>query len=329
MIKGVIWDSAYREPSKQGDLVSNPIDQLEWVMRLQNNFVENIVQYDIALSGYGSIDSTTLDELRTIVSSRELLNENEMTTDYLIKSLCKEFFLINWQNGSGQECLEYIFKPRANEFSFSFDEIFDITTIKPPSKYNIYVEPIINYAYDYATERYTKQARVLGITTETSWSSALTPGFTASDGETIWNKCKRLYNHYGHYEPMPEELTNKQWITEYADAFWWINRYYGLEISGFCDWSRCSIDVGYYDALYSKQVDIGMIGTINLPHQTGGLDMQCMIESITPKKREKVVTLDIILLDTSIETVADMWQDNDDSGEIIQGGDTGEIIQEN
>ncbi|HET8685058.1 MAG TPA: hypothetical protein VFM18_00170, partial [Methanosarcina sp.] len=176
---------------------------------------------------------------------------------------------------------------------------------------------------------YTKQARVLGITTESAWSSTLTPGFSDADGLLVWNKCKQLYNYYGHYEPMPEELSNKLWITEYIDMFWWVNRFYGLELSGFCDWHRCSIDVGYYDALYTKNVDIGMVGTINLPHQTGGIDSQCLIESITPKKREKIVTLDIILLDTAIEQVADEWQDNDDTGEIIQGGDSGEIVQEN
>lgn len=298
MIKGVVWDDLYRTVAKRGTLVSNPVDQIEWVMRLQNNFVESLVQYDIALSGYGSIDSTTLDEVRTRISSRELFSENEMSTDYLIKSLCKEFFLINWQNGSGQECLEYIFKSRdTNEFTFNFNEIFDISQIKPPMKSNIYVEPVINYAYDYATEKYTKQARVLGITTESTWSAALTPGFTNANGELLWNKCKELYDHYGHYEPMPEELSNKLWITEYTDMFWWVNRFYGLEMSGFCDWSRCSIDVGYYDALYSKNIDIGMIGTINLPHQTGGRNMKCLVESITPKKREKLVALDIILLE--------------------------------
>lgn len=303
MIKGVVWENTYRTVAKRGTLINNPIDQLEWVFTKQSNY-----DNDICLSGYGSIDSTNLDEVRLIVSSRELLNENEMTTDYLIKSLCKEFFLINWQNGLGQECVEYIFKPRnTNEFTFTFDQIFEVSQIKPPKKSNIYVEPVINYAYDYATERYTKQARVLGITTESSWSASLTPGFTNSDGVLIWNKCKELYNHYGHFEPMPEELSNKLWITEYADMFWWVDRFYGLEMSGFCDWSRCSIDVGYYDALYSKNVDIGMIGTINLPHQTDGRGMKCLIESITPKKREKLVTLDIILLEytESLLTISD------------------------
>lgn len=323
MIKGIIWDNTYRTVAKRGTLIDNPIDQLEWLMMQQNAYSP------VNLSGYGSIDSATLNELRTIKSSRQILEEDEAATDYLIKSLCKEFFLINWQGVLGKESLEYIFKPRTSQFTFTLNDIYGISQIKMPSKSEIYVEPVINYAYDYATEKYTKQARVLGVTTNASWNSSLTPGFSDVDGELLWNKCKQLYNHYGHYEPMPGDLRNKQWITEYDDAYWWLNRFYGLEMSGFYDWHRCSIDVGYYDALYSKQLDVGMIGTINLPHQTGGIDQKCMIESITPKRRDKTCTLDIILLDTSIEPEYDTWQDNDDSGEIIQEGDSGEIIQQN
>lgn len=334
MIKGLVFETTWGTRKTEGDLIGNPIDQLEWVIRQQNYDKDfHDITSAIKTSGVGSFDSIDLDELRTIESCRELLSESEMTTDVLIKSLCKEFFLIHYQDNMGQECIEYIFKPRVSTFDIIYREHFDASDITPPSKRNIYVEPVINYAYDYATERYTKTARVTGIVNNTSWNAALTPGFTAADGEAIWNKCKSLYNRYGIYEPMPQELQDKKWIVNYADAYWWLNRFYGLEMSGFMDWSRITIDLGYYDAIYTKQLTIGKIGTINFPHQTGGADVLCMVEGITEKKDQKICTADLILLSDNYEqpeSTINVWQDNDDTGEIIQANDdTGEIIQEN
>ncbi len=333
MIKGVITNDTWGGRFANDLLVDTPILALEWILMHQNLTLEQYGWITTDFINKTKFDVLYLTELHTDLKiARQLLTENEMSTDYLIKSLCKEFFMLHYQDSDGKECVDYLFKDRTPQFSITLADTFDVSEITQLTKGQIYCEPVINYAYDYATEKYTKSARVTNVSAA-SWQASYTPGFTSAHGEELWTKCHNLYLRYGHIEPMPEDLQNKKWICRYEDAYWWLSKFYGIEETGCQDWSRISVDLGYYDCIYTKQIDIGMIGSLNIPSRTGGSDYQVMVEGITPNKESKICTLDLIILTQTYEypmSSIEMWQDNDDTGEMVQANDdTGEIVQEN
>lgn len=331
MIKGIINTDNWGNRLTIGTLLNTPSLVLEWVLRNQNlnpsDFSGQITDDYIDMSSFDALHASELNT-STCNIARQLLDENELSTDSIVKSLCKEFFILHYQNGAGKETVDYLFKGRNPEFTIHLNDCFDISEVVKPNKKNIYCQPTFNYAYDYATEKYTKSASITNVD-QSVWTPAYSQGFTSAHGLSLWTKCRNLYLRYGVLNPMPEDLQNKKWMYKEDTVYWWANRYYGLEYSGCVDWSRITIDLGYYDCNYVKNIDIGKIGTLNLPHQTGGADYLVSVEGITPNKENKVVTLDLIILTDSYDySDFDIWQDGDDTGEIIQTGDTGEIIQE-
>lgn len=289
MIKGRVFTETWGTRKTVGELIENPIDQIEYILR-QQNWSENSGTPLIKTSGDGSFDSTNLDDIKDIESSRQITEYNEMYTDDLVKTLCNDFDLINYQDFDGNECIDVLTRVEGESITveIEYSDCIKKSDIKYPSPQEIFVEPVLNYAYDQATGVYLKTLKVVNISSATTWTADCTPGYNAEDGETVWETCKALFNKYKRIEPTPSSISNTFWITEYADA---VNK-----VKNMLSWiSKSKIDITVNYA-FGRKLRIGQHINLTLPFETDAETKECIIESIGRDKSNGIVELGLIIV---------------------------------
>lgn len=277
MIQGIVFTDTWGDRKEIGDTIDNPIDIIEYCIRQSGG---TVLTGNVA----GSFDHSSLDPVRNIQVAREILEAEQSNTDEIIKSLCKEFFLIHYQNGSGVNCLEYIFKTTDPVLTFYFDDCLSISEIAYPARDNIYFEPYVKYSYDHATEKYLESIQILNIAAA-SWQAEYTPGFTNS---AMWDSIKTYYNRYGFVNPMPADVGESKWIINKADAIDRMTRVLSLSLR-----NRISITVAFS---YFNTCLPGTKIWLYLKHETNDTGVPCIIEKTTINKSNAVIKLDLIML---------------------------------
>ncbi len=306
MIGGRLFGVTIADRYAATDLIDNPVMALEYIKRNQNwqdNGGTALIRTGAA---DGSFDDSGLDEIKALSIARQIQAEAEQWTDSLSKSLCEAFYLVSRQDSAGYECVDYILKTTTPADTVTIADIVPgtIGRIEEPRAENIFVEPYINYAYDYASEKFTRSLRIEGVVANSSWSAALTPGFEDSDGEALWNLCRAAYLRYGRFERIPEVISEQYWIPDYDTALW--------KIGKVIDWQnkrRFSFSVQYEQArtwFAGKQI------YINFPNETNAVDIRAVITRCTKNKAQNKVDLGLVLLGTiTTEFYFAMYQDTD------------------
>lgn len=288
------------------ECIEDPITALKYIKKLQN-WSELGVDYDfgkdpvpealIKPSGDGSYLSSTLDEVKGLEIARQILNENEAYTDDLAESLCREFFLISYQDKDGYECVKYLLDGTTPTETISYSDIQGkIGELEEPTAKNVFCEPVVNYAYDYALGVYTKQLRINNITKDV-YSADYSTGFSGSDGQGAWNTCRELYNIVKQIEPMPQRLTDTKWIQTYDTALWYLENLL-IWMKSY----RITLSVDYDKG---RLWDVGTRITLTLPHQTSGEGVPTTVELFTKSKRRGIVTVSLVIFFLK----AKYWQD--------------------
>lgn len=274
---------------------------------------------DEALIDYDSFNSSFLDELRNLKISRQLFNKTEADSLNFIDTICNTFYLISKINKNGYETISYLFPPESLECDLvTLNESDYISEIKEPSPQDLFLEPVLNYAYDYMTGEYTKQLAITNID-KLEWLPEYSPGFTLSDGEEVWNTLKEIYSLNPIITPIPQNLQNQILIPDYTTAVWKIKK-----IIEWMQKPRCSIKVPYSIGNFWG---FGTFIKIKHPHKTGNQEIRCIIEDITKDKKSnidcKLILIDKVTNYPNIEV--DHEQNtigvNEDSEQFIIGKD--------
>lgn len=284
------------------ELIDNPIDLIKHVKQLQNWSelgvsyqwgLEFVPEAKIKLSGEGSFNSDTLAEHRNLRIAHQFFEYDRAWSDDIVHNLCEQFFLVSYQDNNGYECIKSILTKENPATVITFADILgDVGDMIEPLMQNIHCLPIINYAYDYATEKYLNQIRI-----ENVWEDTFLPeyaiGLNETDGLEIWTTCKRLWAKTRQIEPMPSNLSDREWVVDYDTAVWCLkNQLQIMEIK------RCSLNVGW---LTGRFWDVGKHFKLQLPHQTNNNEIECVVEQITKNKNNNRVNVQVMLLD-SIES---------------------------
>jgi hypothetical protein len=296
MIKGVVYGDTWGGRRTATDQVIGVGNTIEFLLRKQNWSTPLI-----KLSGIGSFDDASMTILNSLPIAREVLSQSEAWTDTLIKSLCEEFFLYHYQDGAGYECLINIMSDKTPIHTITFTDCKDRGAFSTPDSSDIYCEPVINYAYDYATERYTKSLRVTNIT-ESAWQASYTPGFTGTEGQAFWNRCKELYNKYGIINKVPSTISDSKWIVDYETAKLRLNYLTGTTDKNktFVDKLRATLSIWYSVAGGVDWIP-GQRVNLLLPTETDGNTIECVIEKITKNRNNRTCNVTLILLDDIAE----------------------------
>lgn len=283
------------------EAMEDPLKIMEHVLRLQTygnrdtfyTYEERLpTEYSdyakIKLSGEGSFDAPALATIRQRTVARQIFNENDAYTDEIVKFICREFFLINYQDENGFECVKYLLDPTPSNTTILYSHIVGkIGKLDELRAQDVFCEPVVNYAYDYATGKYTKQLRVSKVTNE-NYAPDSTSGFVGADGETVWNRCKQLYDIVKQVEPMPSSISNLKWVVTYNDALWYITN-----LMQWLGKRRVSFTIPYS---IGNQWNIGKKINIRFPHQTRNYNVECVIEEIRKSKNRGVIDLKVVLI---------------------------------
>lgn len=281
-----------------GTLIENPIDALRYIKSCQNWSElgitgdwghDYVASAKIKMSGKAAFTSPYLDEIRGLKIARQILSQGEAWTNDIAQSLCEQFFLISYQDENGFECVKSLFTKENAVDVITYRDIKKAGDIIEPQLSDVYCAPIINYAYDYATEKYTKQLKVYNAW-ESAWQASFTPGMTEADGAEIWATCHALWLKIRQIEPMPDDMTNKIWVPDYDTAMWCLRKH--LQLMSL---KRYTFDISYSKG---RRWCVGDHKCLLLPHETNNIPIEIVIESITKNKDTNTVNLHVILLDT-------------------------------
>jgi hypothetical protein len=308
--KGRIFNDTWGARKTASSLMQKPGDLIEHTLRLQNGSEDAAdVEYGkeywpsapIKVSGDGSFDDASLGPAggtdprnwlpNDLILARQITSYDDCWTDEIINSLCQQCFLANYQDATGNECISYLPQSVGSLTTITLADIIgDIGEIEEPQPQDIFVNPIINYAYDQGSEKYIKQLQILNVN-KVTFDEDYVLGFVSGDGyaEPLWWKCRQLWLKTRQIEKMPESISNCPWIDTYTGAIWYLNN--------LIDWmgkKRTSFAVSYVAGrlwYVSKHIKI------QFPHQTDDLAIECVIEKITKSKNKNTVQVSVILLD--------------------------------
>jgi hypothetical protein len=303
------------------DLIDNPVMLLEYVKRNQNwSSGSALIRTG---SADGSFDDSSLDELKALSIARQISNESEQWTDAITKSICEAFYMVSRQDSEGYECVEYVLKSTTPSDTVAIADIIPgtIGVVEEPRAENIFVEPFVQYAYDYASGAFTKSLRIEGVTGNVEWSAALTPGFEDDDGEALWNLCRANYLKYGRFERIPSVISDQYWMPDYDAALW--------KIGKIIEWSakkRFSFSVLYGQArswYAGKQI------YVNFPNETNGTNIRSVITRIVKHKSQNKVDIGVVFLDEiptnfyftryqATDGAETAWQEADGATDVYQ-----------
>jgi hypothetical protein len=295
------------------DAMIDPIDFIEHFARLQwGGDFGDVVEYGKAYSAHmpiktgtdtnhdnGSFDSTILDDVRDFSPSWQILNKEDAYTDVQIGNLCKTFDVCAYTDLSGNICITTLDKTNPTETIDFTDIVGKIGWTQEPKINRIYVQPYFNYGYNYGSEKYDRIMGVLNVQAE-SYNVAYTPGIdntqylldpeeTTTDGEYVWNACRTLYLKYGQIERCPASFSDQKLLVKYEDAL----KVFYKKIVGQGR-LRQSFNISYNKGRYYHP---GKHVKIKLPHQTGNLSVEVLIERVRISGYGDPVELDVLLLE--------------------------------
>lgn len=282
---------------------SNPIDFLEYVLRCQN-WGDNVTGVPSASAlirsgaAVGSFDSTTLDSVRAINIKYQIGTVDSSYTKSLIDKICKQFNLLQYTDVDGYECVRYLFAENSDETLvtvYSINDTIDNPIVfTPPPIEKICVNPFVKYNYDYATQQYIDELRINNVQVGT-YNTFYTSGFQGSDGQTIWNKIRsELWPLVKHVEPMDQEISENQFIVDYAGALFRMYNIIEMMKMSTVEF-ELPFETGY-------QFDAGDITFVHFPHLSydGGSIKMLIIKSVSKSKQDNRCTITGYLRDVVV-----------------------------
>ena len=320
------------------DMIDNPVDILEHIMRLQNWSEQDEIKnwgkeypnkplIDVSTSE-GGFDYEDLEGTKDFRPARQIMEENNGWTDDIARSLCKAFFLVSYQNPTtGNECVSYMADKSLSNPSLTLtlnDILGSIEPVKSPVMKGIFTEPMIRYCKNNATGEYEKSIQITN-TNAATFDSSYVIGLEGTTAEMLWTRAHVLREVYKQVEPLPRDMSDNDWIVKDEDAvlyldtlLMWMGAINTDGTTGGITYEpkkRISFTIPYSvgkDLFLTKHVKL------QLPHQTNNAAIEGVIERLTKgiKKGREFVKMQLVLYGAANEI--DLYiQDTYDTGTLL------------
>lgn len=288
-LSGRIYNDTWDSRRTAADLIFTPLDIYEHACRLQRfqgdadytnkNYGSSYANYPlIKLTGEGSFDASedNLNATRTaIMIATQLLDYDKCYTDWIKKTICKNFNLIGYTDANGYECVKSIVRYGTTpSINLTLLDIIDRNSIKiiEPDPKNIFCQPFVRYNFNTATEDFEGFIEVTNV-----WHDSYVEGDVIGSpyASSLWTACHNLYLKIGVIEKPPSDFTDLYfacgrdgYIVARDYLYNWILSMDNPTISFKMHLSKC----------YTYQ--LGMRFTITLPHQTNNTITECILSKI-------------------------------------------------
>jgi hypothetical protein len=246
--------------------------------------------------------------------SFQIEEESKMQTDIIKRDACKSAWYASYVNEGGYECLEPLLSDYTTSYSgLAVTDIITLSTlpygvdwgtVREPDPKNVYCEPYIRYGYNGGSKKFDNILKITNVHKST-YSSSYTEGFASSTkAEQLWNRCNsELWGKFRTKEAPPSDITDQKMIGTYNHALFflenWITWMTRRRINIILPYSYV-----YGSGTAPRDWHIGRHVYLNLPHQTDGSNLECVITSIR-KDRYRGCTCEFIFLD-DIEVIAEI-----------------------
>jgi len=303
-IRGRIRGTAWRAGRPATDLLDDPIDIAEDLLRRQNwsetgdtetPGIEQAPHAKINIkTTHGGFEAPSLDTPRGMVAARQVLEYDASRTSKLLNSLCREFFLIQYRESNGSECITY-FPERDSEPSIrriTLSDVpagVDIPDVQAPSPSDVFCYDInLRYKRNYASVSFDGLLSITH-TDAATYDPAYVTGYDGGYKQAIWERAHQLYVKYRRQEKPPAELVELEWHRTVDGAAWYIRN-----LLNWSDKQRLTLPV--LDEVARKVPKFSRI-TLNLPHHTDGSDVACFVERVKRNSKSGVSELSLVFYD--------------------------------
>ena len=318
---GRVRDAAWRAGKVATDLLESPGDVIEHLCRLENWQDETSTVYNwgkaycaealIKTSGAGSFDDSELAGTNALAIARQITDYDSAWVNNLKQSICQQFGLGQYRNATGYECLAYIVDKAASTPTDTIT-LADIPDgmepgeVQEPRAEDVYCYNLqFKYNYNYGSQKYDGLVTITN-TQAASYDPAYVTGYTGGLKEALWTYAHLLFLKYGNVKQPPTEMTELSWVRNEALAGW--IAFYVLRWQGK---RRIQVPVVYSKV---KTWDIFKHILLNLPHQTDGVDFECVIEKIKHDPHKNISILDLVMYDSAEYSFSSTSSDSSSSG---------------
>jgi len=323
-LQGRIFNDTWGLRKTATDLIQNPVDLLEHILRLQNWSEVGATETPGKAYGTGALinvgvteggfDYRGLGHLFDITIAGQISEYDSGWTQNIIQKICQQFFLCNYQDVDGKECVSPIFSlddvsalPTIDLYNI-VGEIGQVEDQKPE---DVFCEPFVQYGKNYGSDKFDGIISI-SHSSAPAFDPSYVEGYSGEDAEMMWKKCNALYKYYRQIENPPSDLTDLEFIRTQRDAKFVLNLW--LEYMGaytkedgtveIFPKRKVSFSVPYEIA---QGWNVAKHFLLSLPFQTGNLAVQCLIEKITKGTglKNNLITLDVIMF--GLSDVVSYW----------------------
>jgi hypothetical protein len=334
---GRIFNDTWQGRKTPTTIMTNPVDIFEHICRLQdgseNDFINpsstvgwGQVYWKNALiktSGDGSFDDTSdanFVALKSMLASGQIFDRKKAFTNDIKRKLCYQFGMANWIDAMGNECIKSIRKALLSPSDLiTIYNILDRGSIKVtfPDPKDIYPEPFVRFSYNPGSDLYDNFIQVTNINYENPTPAQMLSFVMGCESQSaavyIYTQCQGLMQRTYTVEPPPSDMTDLDFVYDYDTA-----------VQHLIDW----IDWMYNPEIEFK-VSASLVDTwvechrfmIQLPHQTGNVQIECLLEEITinPNNEHEAMIKAIMFSDSipsgfsfqdSLNLIGQLWQDS-------------------
>jgi len=330
-VRGRIYNDTWGGRKISALAISNPIDALEHVCRLQNwqevdpapalgwgkAYATNAA-INAGDDAEGDFDYSELDPWRNMWYGRQFLTASEAESDFIKNEICRVYGLVQYVGTDGSESINTMASIGGSLDTITLADITNMGDIIEPSVEDIFVEPTVEYGFDAGYNKFLNQISITHADADIYDSTYVTGVTSDTDAENLWNLAHALWPKCRTINKPSATWTGLHGVTREADAI--------RILQARLEWManpRIDIDVSYETGrlwFFSKHINI------QLPHQTNNQEVECLLEKVNRDKNNNKVSVTMIILDNlpSISyfvqdtfksgTVLDYWQDTFSAG---------------
>ena len=357
--QGRIFDDTWGSRKTSTSLIEGPIDILEHACRLQNwsDFTDSIPtggwgkSYSsgaqvLTGTSTGSFDAAPISLINnTFKCAGQIRIKGNASTDKVKKSICRDFFLLNYVDRDGKENVVSIakkpFQTPSNIITFAdIRKTSSTITVREPNVSDVFCEPFVEYNINTGDNTYKSIIAIHNASAPSydssdpdnyGWVEYPEDAMTEGEAEAYWLYCHELWERVGQIQTPPSDLTQVFWAngnTENAHAIA-VNK-----LTNWIDWMwnrTVSFSVHFNhesNGIKTRNLYEGSRFMLQLPHHTNNAQIECIITSLNIETKAPYhITIEAILLDsdevfdpfyyqdvmfTKAEGASDDWQDTTD-----------------
>ena len=296
---GRIFNDTFGSRKTASDVMVSPVDIYESICRSQNLSEEQSEEIDYgkaysaqalistgtaAAVSFASLDSHVLDGVRTMQPSFQVTDYAKSWTDVMKNAMLHLMSCVGFIDELGQESIASLTQLADPTLITDTVTYADVPygkqpgpVIEPQPK-DIFCEPFVNYNWNEGAQRFDGLIAIQQVH-RAVWDASYTPGFSATDGERIWNWCHaNLWARYHTTEQPTSELTDLKEVCNINDALVYFNAWTSRMLMRRITWPV------YYDK--AKTWHVGRHIYLNAVHQTAGANVEAVIEGIVKNKTD-------------------------------------------